>query len=222
MKDTFTFSMDAYMLYEVKKPIKSKVDLVKLLIHTIKYVTTMPVSPSLSSSSNLLIISVKKMKRIIYSLSDKIFSFSCPFNVDFKKNQGYLSFSSSFTRKSIDSRLTSFLLAIFNKEETFEGNIKTINDKISDEIVDNSWTEIEGIDELIRYLMMFEPGYLRYDRDEKNMKGKVHPEFHIDVYYSSHNKMKLGLDSSINYRWFLELLDVTKDCKYINCKNKYK
>lgn len=31
--------------------------------------------------------------------------------------------------------------------------------------------------------MLFEPGYLRYDHDKEHVNGKIHPEYHLDIFF---------------------------------------
>ena len=52
---------------------------------------------------------------------------------------------------------------------------------------------------LITFLLSFEAGYLRFDIDELNANGKMHPKEHLDINYSTGCTFKLGLSKELNY-----------------------
>ena len=73
---------------------------------------------------------------------------------------------------------------------------------------------------ILRYLMTYELGYIRYDDDingfkEAAKKGvpKQHPRYHYDVNYSQQAAFKIGLDKKITPDKFIQLLDDTLDRK---------
>ena len=82
----------------------------------------------------------------------------------------------------------------------------------------NSFDEIDNqieIEYIVRTLLEFEPGYLRYEDDINRANGNIHPRFHIDVFYSDHAKVKLGMYNEITAAWFRDLIDITTNCKFI-------
>ena len=64
--------------------------------------------------------------------------------------------------------------------------------------------------------MLFEEGYIRYDHDEINENGLLHPLFHYDIFYSSNTTFKIGLKTSINCDHFIDLLQVESNCHFLN------
>lgn len=198
-------------------PIRSKRDLLELLSHTIKFLVSAPISQSDSrSDEKKLVLYVDKMSRLLFCVKDKIFTFHLPLQVDILST-GYLSLRYKDFLE-IDSMVSSLLVSIFSQCEIFDGPLENIGERILEEVIYNEWEDIDlsGLSELIKLFIFFEPGYLRYDFDPEHANGRLHPEHHLDIFFSSTSTMKVGLHSKIDKGWMLDLLDINTDCKYIS------
>ena len=67
-----------------------------------------------------------------------------------------------------------------------------------------------------------EDGYIRYDYDEDGYNNAKsigaedrHPLNHYDIFYSSQNTFKIGLNNKINEDSFIDFIDINKKCKNI-------
>lgn len=69
--------------------------------------------------------------------------------------------------------------------------------------------------EIIKKLLVFESGYLRYDYDIQHEDGRLHPLNHLDINYSSDGTFKIGLIDSINSDEFIDILDINTESYYI-------
>ena len=68
---------------------------------------------------------------------------------------------------------------------------------------------------LVEYLFVCEPGYLRFDYDQDNENGALHPLNHIDINYSDYGSYKIGLSESIDYLKFIDILNIKTNCYYL-------
>lgn len=198
-------------------PIRSKHDLLRLLSHTIKFLVSSPIPQSVQrSDEKKLVLYIDKMSRFLFCVKDKMFTFHLPLQVDILAT-GYLSLRYKDLLE-IDSMVSSLLLSIFSQCEIFDGPLESMGERILEVIIDNEWETINffGLSELIKHFILFEPGYLRYDYDPDRANGRLHPEHHLDIFFSSTSRMKVGLHSKINKGWMLDLLDTGTDCKYIS------
>ena len=120
-----------------------------------------------------------------------------------------------YKKFEIDAIVSSLLISVFSQENFFLGSLENINDRVLQEIV-----EYEGVDidwdtlcELIKELMLFEPGYLRYDHDTLHENGCLHPEHHLDFFFSSNNTMKLL--ETVDCEWMIDMLNILTDCRFV-------
>lgn len=214
------FKLNTFIIQLASKPIRTKFDLINLLVHTIKFIITTPPVPTseqqLIPHNEKLIIYINKMSRIIFCIDEKIFSFQFPFTLK-EDSDSYSKLSISYNGILIDNLTSSILISLFGEESIFNGTFNSLNEKISSEILENNWPEFDDylFCELVKILMLFEPGYLRYDHDIQNSNPPMHPEHHIDFYFSSFNTMKIGLSNSIIERELIDILNTSTACKYL-------
>jgi hypothetical protein len=198
-------------------PIREKFDLIRLLTHIIKVILTEPYDQLLPQDCNKIVIYVNKMSRVFICIDQKFFSFHFPFFVnvsDSKPRFIDLTFSPFF---QLDNASSSLLLTLFNQPNFFETDLCVMYTSVLEEIIEEEWpvTDIDSFLSLVKYLLIFEPGYFRYDHDEARSRGRHHPKHHIDFYYSSNNTFKLGLNNDIRVEWLIDMVDILTECKYI-------
>lgn len=214
----YEFEMDEMLYRYASKPIREKYDLLLLLVQTMKFILITPYSDTKEvSDENKLIINVDKMSRVIFCMRDKIFSFQFPIQI--RSNQERPQYASIYYKDSIeiDSIVSSILLAILNQLIMCPDLLDNIGEMVLDEFGENEWetANYEAVCELIKVFIMFEPGYVRYDHDIEHMKGLIHPEYHLDFFFSSNSTMKLGLKNAIEDKWMIDMLDVCTECKFV-------
>ena len=80
-------------------------------------------------------------------------------------------------------------------------------------------TEVEYVTdsdkELYTQLCTIEPGYLRFDYDEKNKNGRLHPLNHLDLNYSSDSTYKIGIYEHLSREGFLRFLNNDEERFYL-------
>ncbi len=205
----FTFQIDAYQAQWMLEPIRSKKDIIHLLMQSIKIMLLPKITtPGVAGE---IILQVEKMNRLIFSFDKKIFSINFPFTTIEDSNA--LIFKSNHHPK-IDIKVVSEVLSIIKKSEKFDSKeILHFADPISDccQYDDDFWS-------LFRELLMFEDGYIRYDHDEDRSNGNLHPLHHFDVFYSSGSTFKLGSPKGISQEQFVDVLDLNTNCHFVSQK----
>ena len=147
------------------------------------------------------------MNRILYVSSDKIFSIRSPFNI--KKVENELIFYTKCIN-SIENRITSEVLACINDDRFESTSTYTFLESLEENVhnIEETWS-------LIRELMVYEDGYIRFDHDPEHDKGRLHPLNHLDVCYTTASTFKVGTYQRPCFDYFLQLLDNTVESKHL-------
>lgn len=213
----FELKIGQYFFEKVSKPIRTKEDIVILLIESMKIFLigdTMPVT----DIKGKIIIKVDKMSRIVFEIENKYFSFNFPFNIENIYNDEHITFYDIDTGLYLNNKNLSLILRIFNEDRMKKDSLEDLYLELAD-IEDLEY--MEDILNVVKKLMLFESGYIRYDYDPDptRVNKYTHPLYHFDVYYSSNNSIKLGLRNELKVEEFIDLLDIKTNCYYIY-KNK--
>lgn len=197
------------------KPIRSKKDLVLMLLDTIDALYLG--ENMIEDAQGTIIVKVSRMSRVFYELGDKMFSIVFPFSLDKNSDPKYCIFD-SVTERIVDARTVSFMRTIIKDidlvSSTFEQLLEQVYFNADSEKFDYEF--IDGCCKIILRLFTTESGYIRYDYDVEHQNGIRHPLNHLDINYSSKCTYKLGLYNRIVMSQFIELLDIETDCKFVN------
>lgn len=200
-------------LYNMAFPenmIKSRKELLAVILESCRF---MMQNSTVNHADNLLMLVVNDMNRLFYCKDKKMFSVAFPFHVD-------CSSPIKFDLDGIDinSAMISNLFTVINSDEfemTCSYDFITPIIDIEEQFSVDFWT-------VLKYLMTYELGYIRYDDDivgfNKASKEGVpnrHPRYHFDVNYSQQAAFKIGLDRHISPDKFVDILDDTIDRKYL-------
>lgn len=207
---SYSFKIDKWQAGDFFAPVRSKKDVINLLMKTIKM---MLINEDLRSEyvAGEVYLQVSKMSRLFYFSKNKYFSINFPFKVT-ELDEG-LKFSSHHIL-DVNNELTSDIISIVSNEEEFDslciyGFVEPIAKIV--ECRSEFWS-------LLKELLMFEDGYVRYDYDEEHENGDVHPLSHYDVFYSSNANFKVGLRARIQKGLLVDLLNIETDCHYMEPK----
>lgn len=200
--------------------IREKSDIIKFLLNIMQYISSLPLKELIYSESNEiksgLVIHIDKMSRIFYCEENKIHTFQLPFIVNTENEN----ISFCYKDQTIDNKTLAILLSIFLKQTQITKSLDLALDifmnTMEEFCVDNQYYSNYCWD-LIIFLLSFEPGYLRYDHDSHpdRMDPYMHPLDHLDLFYSSNNTFKIGLNSRINQNNLIDLMDINIECKYL-------
>lgn len=186
----------------------STLDIVELLLNTVAFIRQNQGYPDSGHGCVKLVESVSN--RLFFFQKEKFFSIILPFS--YREDNGERIFF--YNSVEIDPTFSSALLSLLKYAsgnviaglEDFEGEIDAVNEGLVN----------PGLLNLIyRSLLSEEFGYLRYDFDEKNENGKLHPLNHLDINYSNSATYKLGLENAPSEDEFVDMLDEKTDCWYL-------
>lgn len=203
----YSFDLDERLVKDFFSPIRTKKDVVTLLMKSIKLMLINETIDKKRSCGELLLV-VSKMSRLFYFSDNKFFSITFPFSVT--ENVGQFEFSSKSV-KIIDSKVTSDVIGVISQNgfQEIECALEFV-----DPIVEISDYE-QFFWPFLLNLFMYEDGYIRYDYDEKFEKGDHHPLNHYDIFYSSLSTFKIGLRNRLEADTMLEFLDSNEICHYL-------
>lgn len=209
--------MNKYFSNYVTTPLREKEDIIVLLLQTMKMFLVGDISGE--TDTGRVILRIDKMSRLFFETENKCFSINFPFNLDLIEiEQGVqdIRFYDFVTGIEFDQQILSVLLGLFAQNVTHIDNLDefhyiflTSDDEIGD------IHELSKIWNLFKRLLLFEPGYLRYDYDPIHQNGHLHPLHHLDLYFSPSNTFKVGLHDRIVIHELIDILDIQTQCHYI-------
>ncbi|MCI9978428.1 hypothetical protein JY742_20160 [Clostridioides difficile] len=197
----------------VNKLIRTKEDLIRILLITIKHILINKnfkdedkgeVNIIINKSSRLYFICKKPGE-----LPTKYFSFAFPFFVEKDSYNNWI-IKCKTSSHSINSEFVDYLLTLLDKGWFSDCNKQLDSiDKFACDYIDiineyynvrNIISEEQNFHEtvnwaIIKTLLTFEPGYIRYDYDTEHETTDNHPLNHLDIYYAQ-STFKLGFDKS--------------------------
>lgn len=203
----YTFDIDKYQAEWIFKPIRTKKDVLVILLRVIK-VMLIPNHLGSERGVGKIILHVEKMSRLFFISESKIFTINFPFFVHVA--DGGVSFK-THACPEIDNKVTSEILGLLDSDNVFESNeFVQFVDPVDDACVLNSrlWP-------ILRDLLVYEDGYMRYDVDPVHQNGHLHPVHHIDVFYTSSATFKIGLRQPIDQEYLANILRQATDCYYL-------
>lgn len=204
----FTFAIAPWNSEVVFSPIRTRADIIVLLMKVIKI---MDVGPALEEKpvTEYFELVISRTSRLFFYSEDKHFSIGFPFSATTEDDQ--LVFK-TLTGVVVDSQMTSDILGVMSSEEIFfYEDIIDFASPVSDYFIHNrgGWA-------VLRELLMAEDGYIRYDHDPVHAKGDVHPLHHLDVFYGARQTFKIGLTKKIDHGHLHDALDPQTPCHYLS------
>lgn len=191
----------------VQSRIKSKTQIISILVTSLKIILT-DLNPKEEGLGTFCIKDYGLKRRIFFTVYDeekkilKHFSFMFPFNISFTETE--VNFNLNNREIVIDLFILEILSTLCKNNwfsDTNEANhdILTFIESYGDLLYDfNIPKEMESdLWSVIKTLITFEPGYIRYDYDVENYEEYIHPLHHIDVNYSDMGTFKLGINNNI-------------------------
>ena len=202
----YKFNLSQIYLDKFFVPIRSKTDVIKILMEAISYML-LNKSVSEENTYGKIILRIDKMNRLFFFKEEKYFSIVFPFFATQEDDKYSFYFRSQI---EINNSLISQVQTII-KCPKFKAHCSLdLFEPISDyeEEDENFWI-------FLRELLLMEDGYIRYDYDTEHENGDLHPLNHYDLFYSSNATFKIGLNTQLGEDEFIDLLDINSKCKYL-------
>ncbi|WP_284115352.1 hypothetical protein [Acinetobacter pittii] len=173
---------------------------------------------SLKEETNLVLIKSKDTHRYAIIKENQIMSAILPFRFDFDACVEF-----NFGQEIIDLNDLYIIIRCVEKvKEEIENGIDLLSDDIRaliDEVLiqdlNLSSNQEYKYKKLLNHMFFQEDGYLRFDYDEKNSNGHLHPLNHLDINYSNSSTFKLGLKARVDFHTFWDILRSDTNCFYL-------
>jgi len=210
-------------------------DILKILINTLEIILNQDCYSI--ENANITVVKDRKMQRVFYHYDNKIFTIYFPFSIKRVEEKYEL----RWNNVHIDHAVVSTMMSIIETEEDLKN--REFFEIIIDNIEDKKYELISYIDQdgitakiiensikIIKYLLITEDGYLRYDCDIKNWekakeKGNAnkHPLHHLDIFYLDDNTFKIGLENTKNpcLNMLIDILNIDTDAYFLNIKKQW-
>ncbi|TQR13856.1 hypothetical protein [Psychrobacillus lasiicapitis] len=213
----FKVNMTRRFVQLASEIIRTKNDIIMLLLEAIPLLSFGEIVER--PDNNYIVLRVDKMKRLFFVIDDKIYSFNFPFNVDVLPEVKNPVIYDSMTDLEITgvnhAVITTTFQEIFNGEEN-QGILDLDSDVMRILESFEQQPNKDQIWQILKKLLVFESGYLRYDYDVKLENGRLHPLHHLDINYTTGNTFKVGINNTINCVDFIDILDTGTNCYYIS------
>lgn len=149
------------------------------------------------------------------------FSFQFPFKLEQKDTQMILStYNQDLVINSSHLQVLRSLLQedVFTENRYRYGLSINLAELIEEKLFELDLPKffVDEINDLLLELLLFEPSYMRFDEHLAGERGKIHPLFHFDIFYSQQTTLKVGYDRLLSYEDFQILLNrEEKECLYL-------
>jgi len=192
--------------------IKTKLQILNILLETVRYTFSFPTFQVAKPKGKIVLI-VDKMSRLFFYSDDKAYSVVFPFTTQEKDSELHFFYQGI----NINSYLISNLIGIIKSDAFMAGNSLDFSESIIDLEHEN-----EDFMFILRELILYEDGYVRFDFDEEGYNAAKdngfehrHPLHHFDLFYTSNATFKLGVENKLLIEDFIDILNINTDCKYM-------
>lgn len=212
----FELFIDIERLAFPMERIKTRMELLTLLLETLRFsLIAKPIGDV--HRSNKFLFYVADMQRLFFYKENKYISISLPFTL----YQSDASISFAYDGIVIDTELISNILRIINDPDFVSDSIMDMAIVVDDVKKPNIW-------KIIKHLMTYEIGYVRYDNDiirynEAKKEGFPfrHPRYHLDICLAQSTTFKVGLEHELATDEFIQILDNKENRWFLKQKNNH-
>lgn len=155
-------------------------------------------------------------QRVFIKKIDGFSSMTIPFQIVDNGGEIY------FNCDSIQHPVDSYLISIFrNAIRTCQESNFSIETIIISLMENFSLSDIEATKFLDAFISSIneDHGYFRYDDDEENEDGDIHPRYHLDIFIKNTSTIKIGTSIIHGLDCFSSLCDKTVAKKYLRANN---
>lgn len=199
-RDIFPFQEKDFFV-----PIRDKASYARLIVCSARQLLLNSTVHGVNPIGKLKLI-VDKMSRLFFFQAGRYYSVAFPLTVIIEGNE--VTEITTYSGQNLEYVNISAVISILDSE--FFRN----HPSLLDFPLEPFSIEAMGI-YFLEEIMLFEPSYIRYDNDPKNVNEKLHPLDHLDINYSQSGTYKLGLPGSITTDYFENLQNINSICSYV-------
>ena len=189
--------------------VKERKELLIIILEAIRYILVADKIDHNVIEVNRLVAYIDYMQRLFFFSDKRYFSVALPFTLKIYDDK----VSFSYQDRIVDAELISNIISVLNSEMYDNQDCLDFMTPI-----DEYGSENIAFWSILKYLMTYDLGYLRFDEDEKSYLSarrrgipKKHPKFHLDINFSNSATFKSGLSKKINQQEFIDIVDNKKD-----------
>lgn len=193
------------------KPVRSALDNLHNVLELVNIINFQNYSKEETENDFDIAIFSGNYSRSLIKKDSGFFSMHIPFSVIEEENR--IKFQSKELGEFLDGRLISiFKNAISSSAQGI--CYEDILFSISNDFMMSKNNASIYVDEFFSLLSQ-DHGYLRFDDDEKNENGEIHPRYHFDFFYTNSSSVKIGTYKNADLNIFYSLFDKTIPKRYI-------
>ena len=185
--------------------IKSRIPILLIVVEACRY---MMHNEQVANANHKFMLVVDDMNRLFFCKGGKMFSVMFPFHVN-----EYPTVRFDLNNLPLDGKMLSDVNKVLESEQFEEKDAIDFIEPIA-----NLQDENPDLWLVVKHLLTYETGYIRYDDDPEGFRNasrmgipKKHPRYHYDVNLDSQSTFKLGLPKQITPDDFVDFLDNKKD-----------
>lgn len=219
MNELFYYEIESFKLdFIFDRAVRHKIDLMSLSLSLMIELIALDVCFNLKEKTNFVLIKSKDTHRYCIITNNQIMSAILPFRFDFDMDVEF-----NHGGEIVDlNDLYILLMCVDKVKSEIDNAIDLLSDDIRALIDEVLVVELKldkifeyKYKKLLNYMFFQEDGYLRFDYDEENSDGHLHPLNHIDINYSNTSTFKLGLKSRMDFHTFWDVLRSDTNCFYL-------
>lgn len=207
------FALGKYEVKQFEDPLRKTIDVARIAVECAQYISSGIGSSEEALDKPYLQVFVDKMRRIFICTDSRLYSIGLPFMFHLNRD-GTCGFS--FQGKDLDSLTLSVLVSVL-RDERLDEDISRLSEVVDDVGITfgDSSVDLKWIDTLAAVVVSFDYGYVRFDRDEENEDGSIHPLYHLDICYSGEVQYKVGLHDDLDCSSLADILNIRSSCRYL-------
>lgn len=153
--------------------------------------------------------------RALIKKKDGFFSMSLPFQIVDEGNQ--IRFNFDLLREEVSGQLISILMNAISSCEQGTHSHEEIIISICDSFGLDVASATRYCDAFYT-LLVDDHGFFRFDDDQKNENGNIHPRYHFDFFFKNTSSVKIGIETPADINSFYSFFDQTKPKYYLHQK----
>ncbi|MBY7667251.1 hypothetical protein [Vibrio anguillarum] len=195
------------------KAVRNSLDNLSNILQLAEIVNSFPQNTEGADKDNFdVAIFTEDFHRFVVKKIDGYFSMSIPFQVLVEDD--HISFNCDLLEQAVSGRFISIMR---NAIKTVDGNFHSHEEVIFsiNENFNADYEEATAYYDTFAALISEDHGYFRFDDDEGNEDGHVHPRYHFDIFYKNNSSLKIGYDRLAGVDCLVTLADKASPKKYL-------
>ncbi len=207
MKELYYSASKEWERKFASNPVRNKYDLIGRVLEVSKYIIS---RKEIDKNGNVGILVSKNSRVYVFESCAYFYSFCFPFAIRLEEKDQSAN-KLSYPGGEVTSTLIHALSIVLNSGAS--NNSFVLTD--SAEEISALGLTVKEIEPLWLFLLTFDPGYVRYERDPEH-EASNHPLYHLDWNYDNRCEVKTGLNVALTQKDFIEILSIDLPCWFLS------